>query len=141
MTASTVATYDPAAAPAVKGGCVPYLNPSDSSAAAELYKQAFGAEEVARMPLPDGRLMHCHLYINGGSVMMTDPMPEHGHPYQGPAGFTLHLQVTGIDAWWNRAVDAGLEVVMPLEKQFWGDRYGILRDRFGISWSLGSSEA
>ena len=128
----------PPAQPPVRGGVAPYLNPRDARAAVEFYKRAFAAEEVARMPMPDGRLMHCHLYINGGSVMLTDPMPEHGHPYQPPAGYALHLQVSDdIDGWWNRAVEAGAEIVMPLAQQFWGDRYGQLRDPFGIIWSLG----
>lgn len=125
----------------VKGGAVPYLFLKDSSAAIEFYKKAFGAEEAARLPAEDGeRLMHAHLYINGGSVMLNDFFPEHGHAEQDPAGFSIHLQVTGIDAWWKRAVDAGCEVRMPLEKQFWGDRFGSLRDPWGVEWSLGQSE-
>lgn len=40
-------------------------------------------------------------------------------------------------AWWDRALAAGLEVVMPLEVQFWGDRYGALKDPFGVTWSIG----
>jgi len=139
MSDSATVQADPTANPEAKGGVVPYINPSDANAAAEFYKRAFGAEEVARKAMPDGRLMHCHLYINGGSLMMTDPMPEHGHPHRTPAGFTLHLQVDDIDAWWKRAVEAGAEIVMPLEKQFWGDRYGQLRDPYGVNWSLGSS--
>jgi hypothetical protein len=56
-----------------------------------------------------------------------------------PAGYTLHLQVDDIEAWWKRAVDAGCVVTMPVEKMFWGDLYGHLRDPFGIGWSLGQA--
>ena len=39
--------------------------------------------------------MHVHLYINGASVMLSDPYPEHGHPYVPAAGFSLMLPVQG----------------------------------------------
>jgi PhnB protein len=52
-------------------------------------------------------------------------------------GFTIHLQVDDADAWWERAVAAGCDVRMPLEDQFWGDRYGSLRDPFDVDWSIG----
>ena len=55
-----------------------------------------------------------------------------------PAGTVLHLQVDDADEWWNRALDAGCEVRFPLDDQFWGDRYGQLRDPFGYSWSIGA---
>ncbi len=50
---------------------------------------------------------------------------------------TIHLQVTDVESAFARAVDAGATVVAPLEDQFWGDRYGIIRDPFGHQWSLG----
>jgi uncharacterized glyoxalase superfamily protein PhnB len=92
------------------------------------------------MPLDaQGRTMHIHLYINGGSVMLSDPYPEHGHPLQAPQAFTLHLQVDDVDAWWERAVQAGAEVRLPLQLMFWGDRYGQLSDPFGVTWSLAAT--
>ena len=50
---------------------------------------------------------------------------------------TIHLTVTDVDAKFRRALDAGASVVMPLDEQFWGDRYGIVADPFGHHWSLG----
>jgi len=92
------------------------------------------------MPPDDqGRTMHIHLHINGGSVMLSDPYPEHGHPLQPPQAFTLHLQVNDVDAWWGRAVAAGAEVKIPLQLMFWGDRYGQLCDPFGVTWSLAAT--
>ncbi len=123
--------------PAALGGVVPYLSVGGAVTAAEFYKRAFEAEEVARHPVDDqGRTMHIHLYINGGSLMLSDPYPEHGHPLQTPQAFSLLLPVKDIDAWWKRAVDAGAEVVMPLQVMFWGDRYGQLRDPFGVLWAM-----
>jgi uncharacterized glyoxalase superfamily protein PhnB len=123
--------------PEVLGGVVPYLSVDGAIAAAEFYKKAFGAREVFRQP-PDekGRTMHVHLYINGGSLMLCDFYPEHGHAHEKPAACTLHMKVDDVDTWWQRAVDAGAEVVLPLQKMFWGDRYGQLRDPFGMMWSM-----
>jgi uncharacterized glyoxalase superfamily protein PhnB len=126
-----------AANPQVLGGVVPYLMVDGASKAAAFYQRAFGAEEAGRHPVDDqGRTMHIHLYINGGSVMLSDPYPEYGHALQQPQAFSLMLPVADIDAWWKRAVDAGAEIVMPLELMFWGDRYGQLRDPFGVIWAL-----
>jgi PhnB protein len=107
--------------------------------AAEFYKRAFGAEELMRTAAKDGkRVMHCHLKINGADVMMSDEFPEYGASLgEGPNGVTLHLQVNDADEWWQRALDAGATVVMPIAEQFWGDRYGQVRDPFGHTWSIG----
>jgi len=135
---ATPGGYDPSADhPPLSGGVVPHLSLGDASGAVEFYKRAFGAEELQRLPAEDGkRLMHCHIRINGGSVMLADAFPEYGHVLQAPGGYTLHLQVDDVEAWWARAVAAGATVVMPLADMFWGDRYGQLRDPFGVQWSL-----
>ena len=67
------------------------------------------------------------------SLMMHDHFAEHhgGADLPEPSGVMLHLQVSDADAWWNRAVAAGANVVMELADQFWGDRYGQLKDPFG----------
>jgi uncharacterized glyoxalase superfamily protein PhnB len=51
---------------------------------------------------------------------------------------TIHLYVTDADATFARAVEAGATVTMPLADMFWGDRYGMLEDPFGHSWSIAS---
>jgi len=131
---------DKIANPPVKGGIAPYISVDGASAASEFYKRAFAAEEVARMQgAADGRLLHCHLYINGASVMLSDPFPEHGHAAVKPAGFTLNINIApgdDIAMWFGRAVDAGCTIVMPLEKMFWGDKYCQIRDPFGVLWSM-----
>ncbi|AYG63076.1 VOC family protein [Rhizobium jaguaris] len=121
----------------VLGGLVPYLTVDGAVKAAEFYKRAFGAEQVFMYPADEqGRTMHIHLYVNGSSLMLCDAYPEYGHALEKPQAFTLQLLVDDIDAWWKRAVDAGAEVVMPLEVMFWGDRWGQLRDPFGIVWAM-----
>jgi uncharacterized glyoxalase superfamily protein PhnB len=121
----------------VKGGVVAYVTVDGAMKAAEFYKRAFGAEIAAAHPTDDkGRTMHVHLYINDGSLMLSDAYPEHGHPLKKPQAFALTLNIGDIDAWWKRAVDAGAEVVMPVAEMFWGARYGQLRDPFGVDWAL-----
>ncbi|MDP1618885.1 VOC family protein [Phenylobacterium sp.] len=123
-------------------GVTPHLTiPSrGGQAAIDFYTRAFGAEEVRRMPAEDGeRLMHAYLRINGGDVLLHDEFPEYGHEHDiVPKGVTIHLQVDDADEWWNRALLAGGVPLFPIADQFWGDRYGQLRDPFGHTWSIGS---
>ena len=126
------------AMPPVKNGLLPYITVDGALKAAEFYEKAFGAEQAFVVP-PDenGRTMHVHLYINGASVMLGDPFPEHGHPLKPSQGFTVMIMVDkDIDARFQRAVDAGATVEMPVADMFWGDRYGALRDPFGVSWAM-----
>ena len=129
-----------AEAPAVaetKGGVVAYLNVDGALAAAEFYKKAFGAVIAAQQPADaKGRTMHVHLYINGSSVMLSDFFPEHGHGKVAPQGFSLVLPVADIDSAFKRAVDAGAEVVTPVQKMFWGDYFGALKDPYGVDWGM-----
>ncbi len=126
----------------VLGGVVPYLSVSNATEAAAFYEKAFGAREMFRYPVDEkGRTMHIHLHLNGGSLMLSDAYPEHGHPLKTPQAFTLHLKVDDVDAAWAKATEAGAKVVLPLQKMFWGDRYGQLRDPFGVLWSMGAPDA
>jgi len=133
---------DPIANPIYRG-VIPYVNVEGADAASALYQRAFGAKELTRMPAEDGRrLMHCHLEINGGSLMLADAFPEHDHGLQPSHSYTMTIQVGDIDAWWARAIEAGgFEVTMPVQTMFWGDRYGSLRDPFGIHWALNQPAA
>lgn len=108
-------------------------------AAIAFYTRAFGAKELHRHMAEDGeRLMHAHLQINGASVMLNDEFPEYnGEQNIVPKGVTLHLQVDDPDEWWARALLADAVPVVPLADQFWGDRYGQVRDPFGHTWSIG----
>jgi PhnB protein len=118
-------------------GVVPYINVEGASEASAFYQKAFGAKEISRMAAPDGkRLMHCRLEVNGGPLMMTDCFPEHGYEFQPSHSFTLQLVVEDGDAWWNRAVEAGCQVISPFQKMFWGDRWGQVMDPFQIRWSI-----
>ena len=117
----------------------PYLICAGAADAIEFYKRAFGAVEMVRLPTPDGRIMHACLRINGSTVMLSDEFADYG--MVGPAALTsspvtIHLMVPDVDAAFARAVEAGATVTMEVADQFWGDRYGSIRDPFGHSWSL-----
>jgi uncharacterized glyoxalase superfamily protein PhnB len=129
-----------AAAPRIPYRTVtPYLALSDAGAAIDWYKKAFGARELSRMPGPGGKLMHAEIMIGDSRVMLSDVFPysDSKDPKTlGGSSTYLHIVQRNIDRLWQRAVSAGARVTMPLENQFWGDRYGKLEDPFGHSWGL-----
>lgn len=115
--------------PAVRSGVSPHLTIRDNRAkeAIDFYIRAFGAVERFRKDADDGeRLLHAHLEINGGSVLLNDDFPEMmgGQASPAPAGVTLHLDVADADAAWDKALAAGASVRFPMADQFWGQRYG-----------------
>jgi len=116
----------------------PYLVVDGASRAIEFYKRAFGAVERFRMPAPDDKVGHAEIQIGDLVIMLSDPFPGMGS--SAPSGTQesagLMLYVPDVDAVFKQAVDAGATVTMPLDNQFWGDRYGKVRDPFGHSWHL-----
>lgn len=120
-----------------KGGVVAYLALDGALKAAEFYGRAFAAEPVFHYPPDDqGRTMHAHIYINGSSVMLGDFYPEQGHAKQDPAGFTMQLMVDDAQAWFDRAVAAGCTGTTPVQKMFWGDTWGQVKDPWGVNWAF-----
>jgi len=122
----------------------PHLVVRDAAGAIAFYAKAFGAEEVFRMPGPDGeRLIHAEIRVNGGAVMLAEEAPEMGiRSPQSLEGtpITLHLYVADCDAAVERAAAAGCEVTMPPTDMFWGDRYARLSDPYGHSWSVATHQ-
>jgi len=117
----------------------PYLTVRGAERAIEFYKQAFGATERGVMKGPDGKVMHAEIMIGDSVIMLGDEMPEFGalSPESiGGSPLGLHIYVDGVDAAFDRAVKAGAHVEMPVMDQFWGDRYGKLKDPFGHKWSI-----
>ncbi len=117
----------------------PHLVCRDASAAIAFYQQAFGAVELARLPGPDGKLLHAMVRIGDSNLMLVDEYPDWGS--LGPQALkgspvTIHLYVEDVDAAVARAVAAGARVTLPIADMFWGDRYGQLEDPFGHHWSV-----
>lgn len=122
-------------------GVVPHLTIRDDRAAEaiDFYARAFGASESGRQMAEDGkRVLHAHLELNGGPLMLNDDFPEMmGGAAPPPAGVGLHLDVPDADTAWEKALAAGATVRFPLDNQFWGQRYGQVTDPFGHIWSIG----
>ena len=71
------------------------------------------------------------------AIAMGYPGPViNGHPLREPAGFNVTLPVDDVDAWYDRAIKAGCTAVMTPADMFWGDRYGQLKDPFGVLWAI-----
>jgi uncharacterized glyoxalase superfamily protein PhnB len=125
--------------PAGMHSVTPHLVCAGAADAIEFYKKAFNAVETARLPGPDGKLMHAAVRIGDSMVMLTDESPDWG--CFGPRSLkgspvTIHLYVDDVDAVVDQAVKAGGKIIMPVEDMFWGDRYGKLEDPFGHHWSV-----
>ena len=122
------------------GDVIAQLVYKNASAAIDFYKNAFGAKELRRFKMPDGKIGHSEIKIGDTVLFMVDesPMmqatmaatPEH------KATFSLQLYMSDVDAAFNRAVQAGAKPAMPVMDMFWGDRMGQVIDPFGQSWSI-----
>jgi PhnB protein len=119
---------------------VPHIVVQGAERAAAFYADAFGAQEVNRIPVPDGRLMSVQLRIAGGLLHLADEFPEMGvlaPPAFGGTPVVLALEVADAELVFARAVAAGATVRQPLADMFWGDRHGQLEDPFGHRWNIG----
>ncbi len=117
----------------------PYLIVKDAASAIEFYKKAFGATELMRMAAPSGKVMHAEIRIGNSPIMIADEFPEMGarSPQSlGGSPVSIFLYVEDVDALASQAIAAGAKVSMPVQDQFWGDRYGKLTDPFGHIWDI-----
>jgi PhnB protein len=117
----------------------PHICVRGAERAAAFYRNAFGAEEISRVPTPDGRLMSVHLRIGDGNLHLADEFPELGvlaPPSIGGTAVVLSLDVADAEAVFAKAIAAGAEVRQPMQDAFWGDRHGQLEDPFGHRWNI-----
>ena len=116
----------------------PSLTCRDAARAIDFYKRVFGATEIMRMPGPGGKVGHAELRIGDSVIFVSDPLP--GMPAASESGAApviyLFLYTEDVDSVFNRAVQAGCRVEMPLADMFWGDRFGKITDPFGHQWGL-----
>ena len=107
--------------------------------AAAFYRDAFGGQEVDRIPVPDGRFMSIQLRIGGSVLHIADEFPEMGvlaPPSIGGTPVALALDVADAEAVFAQAIAAGAQVRQPVADTFWGDRHGQLTDPFGHRWNI-----
>jgi PhnB protein len=117
----------------------PHIVVQGAERAAAFYRDAFGAEELSRIPTPDGRLMSVELRIGDGSLHLADEFPEMGvlaPPSIGGTAVVLALQVDDAEAVFTRAMAAGASERQPVQEMFWGDLHGQLDDPFGHRWNV-----
>lgn len=121
----------------------PYISFKDNAREAmEFYSSVFGGELAVNTfgeygdtgPSAD-KVMHSQLETPSGYTIMGADTPE-GMPYE--PGTNITVSLSGDDAdelrgYWDKLSDGGT-VTMPLEKQMWGDEFGMVTDRFGIGW-------
>jgi PhnB protein len=123
----------------------PYLSfDGNAREAMEFYQSALGGELLVNTfgeygdegPSKDG-VMHANLETPSGFTLMASDTPP-GMPFE--KGAQVSVSLSGDDAdelrrYWA-ALSEGAEVTMPLERQMWGDEFGMLTDRFGIQWMV-----
>jgi PhnB protein len=117
----------------------PYLIVKGAAAAIDFYTNAFGATEVMRFPMPDGKIAHAELQIGNSRIMLADEHPDRGYrsPQSlGGSGSGIMLYVESVDQVFDRALKAGAKSLEPVKDQFYGDRSGTLSDPFGHWWTV-----
>lgn len=116
-----------------------HLTASPAAEASDWYVRAFGAEELTRLVVPGGRLIHVQMRIGTVTVMLADEFPEldlFGPKHFGGTYGAIYLHVDNVDKAWDQATAAGAIVIRPLSDAFWGAREGRIVDPFGHRWGL-----
>jgi PhnB protein len=112
----------------------PSLVLNGAAKAIDLYKKAFGAQELYRMEVPGtGKLMHACLVIGNSKIFLSDTDPKMSAT---PSTSSFYLYMDDVDAAFTQAKKAGLNELVPVQDMFWGDRMGAVEDSFGIRWTL-----
>jgi PhnB protein len=109
----------------------PNIIVDDAKKAIAFLAAALGAEEIVKLTLPDGKIVHCELQIGDSRLNLGESMegwPAHG--------LVAQLYVANSDELFARAVAAGAQVVMPMTDMFFGTREGRVSDPFGNIWTI-----
>ena len=109
----------------------PYLAVDGADKLLEFVKQAFGAEEISKMPTPDGKIGHAEVRIGDSIVMLADASTtDQGAAMPG----MIHLYVEDADKTYQRALEAGAKSLREPTDQFYGDRTSGVKDPVGNHW-------
>jgi PhnB protein len=135
-----------------RGSTMKQLNPyltfdGNAREAMEFYKTCFGGElaimtfadspmKAQAPPGAENRVMHARLSKGPIVLMASDALP--GMPFQQGNNFQLAISCEAPEESDRlfTALSAGGKVVMPLQETFWAERFGMLTDKFGVSWML-----
>ena len=126
---------------------VPHLIVSDGVAALKFYREVFQGSEGDIMMAQDGkRLMHGEIIVDGHKLFLSDWFdPSEGGSLDSPErlGGTcvrITLMTHDADAVFERAVERGSRVLMPVQDMFWGARYGKFVDPYGHEWGINQQQ-
>ena len=115
----------------------PSLCLKDCNKAIDFYKKALGAQELMRMPGPDGKIMHAEIKVGNSHIMMNDEiMGSRSAETLGGSPVGFYLYVEDADTWHKKAIAAGCKEIMPVADMFWGDRMGAVSDPYGYKWNF-----
>ena len=117
---------------------MPMLSLRNAAGASEFYQRAFGARELSRVTSPDGQVVAL-LAIGAAEFGAVDETPRVGNlspETLGGSSVRISLYVPDPDAVAQRAVDAGAELIFPVEDQPYGLRQGRVKDPFGHHWLI-----
>jgi uncharacterized glyoxalase superfamily protein PhnB len=112
---------------------------TDADAAVRFYSEVFGAAELVRQRLPDGRVLFVELAVGPDKLVLSEEIAELNALAPSTLGGSpvlLLLELDDVDSAFAHAVEMGATVEMPVAEMFWGERYGIVRDPFGHYWAL-----
>jgi PhnB protein len=118
-------TWKPAGYPSI----APYLVVADAAATIAFLTRAFGASEIQRFALPDGKIMHAEMRLDDGVIMLADG--NEGWP---PRPAHVHVYVPDVDATYARALEAGAQSVQEPVKKDDPDKRGGVKDAGGTTW-------
>jgi PhnB protein len=108
--------------------------------AIDFYKKALGAQEISRLPGPDGKIMHAELRIGDSVFFLSEENPNMGFVKSpqslGGSTVSINVYVSDVDHVFKQALSSGAKETMPVADQFWGDRYGSVTDPFGYVWGI-----
>jgi PhnB protein len=125
----------------------PYLNFTDKAREAmEFYKSVFGGNldmhtfkeyNASQDPSEDEKIMHSQLEAENGIMFMAADTPK---DMEFQAGTNYSMSLSGDDetelAGYYEKLAAGGAVIMPLEQAPWGDKFGMVTDKYGIQWMV-----
>lgn len=130
----------------------PYLSFRDTAQEAmEFYRSVFGGEltsstfaeyHASEDPAEQDKIMHSMLKTDGGLVLMASDTPN-AMDYAPGNNYSVSLSgedETELRGYWDSLADGGT-ITMPLDKAPWGDSFGMVVDKFGVSWLVNISGA
>lgn len=118
----------------------PSLIVRGADAALAHYEHVFGAKTLSCDYAQDGvTVLQAEIKIGTSVIRLGDEMPAFG--VLSPAAFggspvAIHLYVENAEDVWNRALEAGATIAVPLQDTYWGERFGRFVDAFGHLWSI-----